>query len=126
MPMVMIGALRQPSITSGSGKAGGLVVPFSQGNEIGSPLGDAVLGVLAGVCSVNLGSQNLVEIGRLRDYVRQVGALRSTETIIREFAQGLCAHEAAEEDGANNFNVQGWNDYWGLGHIIKGPIPVDL
>ena len=33
MPMVMIGALRQPSITSASGKPGWRVTPLSHGNE---------------------------------------------------------------------------------------------
>ena len=47
IPIVMIGALRHPSITSGSGNEPGRVVPASHANELSLPLGVLVAGVLA-------------------------------------------------------------------------------
>ena len=45
MPMVMMGALRQPSITSASGNAAGRVVPFNHTNEFVFPSGPLSTGV---------------------------------------------------------------------------------
>ena len=45
IPIVIIGALRQPSMTSASGNTGGRVIPFSQINELGLPLGPFSVGV---------------------------------------------------------------------------------
>src|SRR5579859_5252332 len=66
--------------------------------------------VVSRVRSANLGSQNLIKIRRLGDYVRQIGRLRSMEAIIGELAQRLCAHKPAKENGANHFDVQRRNN----------------
>jgi hypothetical protein len=46
IPMVMMGALRQPSITPGSGNAGGRVIALIQTKELDFPSGPFSGGVL--------------------------------------------------------------------------------